>query len=212
LRFPEVAKLPQLAIANEPAFLECTLQEIKKNPSYLSPLLVQVFHSMRPDALAIGGLPGNRFFSILLSNQLYSSPLHWIDAVVDFYSTDWQRVYHREPVVIDDKTADLSLQTEVNPKTKHLREKWENTLTTANMKHEGSLRIHVILPGIQGSRQQDVQLDRCRVHGKDIVLYVTTENWDKLFSSEICKILKEIIYGQPKATAEQDQTDHHNLL
>ncbi len=169
-------------VEDEADFLDSELDKITGNPSYCSPLVGRISNAMRADVIAVGGIDSAHFFSVLISNKLYNEKgLASASLLADEYSTDWDRVYHHA-------SPDEKGNTSVDATAK--RRKWDEVLAkhSSQLKHQGSLRLHVVLPHIQAHTASSL----CRVQGNDIIIYVDKENANLLFDHTTCELLAEV--------------------
>ncbi|GJJ75042.1 hypothetical protein EMPS_07400 [Entomortierella parvispora] len=124
---------------------------------------------MRPDGVYIGyinGRPSGHYWTLLFSAKFLSTAMSSSKTIEeDKKSTKWALAYHN-------KRGDVSNQTLVN--------KLQGLQRTKD--HQGSLRIHFVLPGLSSSTDRS---DRggCRVEGDDVVMYIDKSMLGRLFQS-----------------------------
>jgi hypothetical protein len=195
--FSEVARLNHLKFQNEPAFLNDALEMIANNPSYCSPLVHDISNIMCPDVIAVCGISSDCFFSVLISSELNNHQGFLSqDIISDLYSTAWNQVYHKKP-----KIAEKTFTTEINPKTQNVQAMWDEVLIKhGTMKHIGSLRIHFLLPHIQGYEAPKL----CRVEGNDVIIYIDKSNAELFFDEATCQMLAELTDTEPKSWKHQN--------
>ncbi|GJJ78316.1 hypothetical protein EMPS_10675 [Entomortierella parvispora] len=131
--------------------------------------ILQPANIMRPDGVYIGsinGRPLNQYWTLLFSAKFFSASMSGSQTIeYDRNSTKWALAYHT-------KTGIVSSQKLVD-KLRQL-DRFSD--------HQGSLRIHFVLPGLASSTDGS---DRggCRVEGDDVVMYIDKTMLDTLFQS-----------------------------
>eukprot|EP01125_Pyxidicula_operculata_P003919 TRINITY_DN1549_c0_g1_i5.p1 TRINITY_DN1549_c0_g1~~TRINITY_DN1549_c0_g1_i5.p1 ORF type:complete len:304 (+),score=33.27 TRINITY_DN1549_c0_g1_i5:2252-3163(+) len=181
ITIPSIASLHSLGYRKEPEVLEDFLSKMEKNTNTettttgtSSPIFVRLDHMMRPDALQLKQISDTEYYSILLSTKLYNGdgvPSHLVSK--DLNSTDFKKLYYN-----------TNGET-VNNKKKEDHEWWQSILQHhPNCKHVGSLRVHILLPRIQGYNQP-----QSRVEGEDVILYVNSSNLGTIFDIDAQKLL-----------------------
>ncbi|GJJ78300.1 hypothetical protein EMPS_10659 [Entomortierella parvispora] len=129
--------------------------------------ILQPANIMRPDGVYIGsinGRPLNQYWTLLFSAKFFSAPMSGSNTIEDDRnSTKWALAYHAKTgIVSSQKLVDKLLQL--------------NRFSD----HQGSLRIHFVLPGLASSTDGS---DRggCRVEGDDVVMYIDETMLEMLF-------------------------------
>eukprot|EP01125_Pyxidicula_operculata_P014642 TRINITY_DN4898_c1_g1_i1.p2 TRINITY_DN4898_c1_g1~~TRINITY_DN4898_c1_g1_i1.p2 ORF type:complete len:215 (-),score=31.09 TRINITY_DN4898_c1_g1_i1:31-675(-) len=174
INIPSIGSLHDFKFNKEYQALEDFLSKMKNGGTDTSsPMYIKLDHMMRPDALHFKQINENEYFSILLSAKFFNDRgVPSSKAISDLHSTNFNKVYY-------DSNGDS-----VNDKKRKDHDLWQSVLQQySSFNHVGSLRLHILLPHVQGSQPQ------CRVEGEDIILYVNSTNLETIFDKDAQNLL-----------------------
>jgi hypothetical protein len=139
--------------------------EAKTNNDIVSPT-----PAARPDGVAFCPITPSTYFTVLFSSKLYSKNMSSKQLAPDLLSTELDKLYFLTNGLSTDKHG-----REMNLSARRRCFAARNRLGT----HLGSLRIHCILPGVQGKKATELS----HVEGNDIIVYIDKVNLDRILSA-----------------------------
>ena len=160
-------------------FIEMLLENPKNREYMLDPNII-----MRPDGVYIGNNIDHidDYWTLLISDKMYGSPLSGRGVNYDKRTTDWKYVYY------EDSEGDNTPQIK-----KHIIRKKLDTVRDRYV-HQGSIRIHFILPGLAESKDKSEDRGGCRVEGDDIIMYIDQKLLNKYFqNSQYVDVINSIL-------------------
>ena len=164
---------------NDVEFIEMLLRNPTNRVYMLDPNII-----MRPDGVYIGNNIDciDDYWTLLISAKLYGSSLSGKNVSNDKRTTDWRYVYYEDGE--DENTGQIKKYV-IKNKLDTIRSKY---------RHQGSIRIHFILPGLAESRKNE---DRggCRVEGDDVIMYIDKNLLKTYFqdSQDITDVIENIL-------------------
>jgi hypothetical protein len=128
---------------------------------------------MRPDGVYIGNNIDHNddYWTLLISAKMYGSPLSGKGVNNDKRTTEWKYVYY------EDSESENTHQIK-----KYLIKRRLDTVRYKYI-HQGSIRIHFILPGLAESKYKSEDRGGCRVEGNDIIMYIDQNLLNKYFQN-----------------------------
>ena len=159
------------------------IEILLRNPTYREYMLDPNI-MMRPDGVYIGNSIDHidDYWTLLISNKMYGSPLSGRGVNCDKRTTNWKYVYY------EDSEGDNTPQIK-----KHIIRKKLDTVRDRYV-HQGSIRIHFILPGLAESKDKSEDRGGCRVEGDDIIMYIDQKLLNKYFqNSQYLDVINSIL-------------------
>ncbi|GBC02095.1 hypothetical protein RclHR1_04450003 [Rhizophagus clarus] len=163
---------------NDVEFIEMLLQNPANRMYVLDPNIV-----MRPDGVYIGNNIDHidDYWTLLINAKIYKDPLSEKYVNIDKRTTEWKYVYY------EDKEGENTHKIK-----KHIIKGKLDTIRNKYM-HQGSIRIHFILPHLAESKDKSDQ-GGCRVEGNDIIMYIDQNLLNKYFqNSQYVNVISNIL-------------------
>jgi hypothetical protein len=149
-------------------FIEMLLGNPTNRKYMLDPSII-----MRPDGVYIGNniYHNDDYWTLLFSAKMYGSSFSGKDINHDKRTTEWKYAYY------EDGESENTHQIK-----KHVIKGRLDTVRNKYI-HQGSIRIHFILPGLAKSKYKSEDRGGCRVEGDDVIMYIDQNLLNKYFQN-----------------------------